>query len=345
MEPLSLSLAADAAADIADFLQEAEKEEEEEEKSEHSGQGLNRAKRGRGRQVQAKAVAKVHVKKKGKPSQADAGWKKCKQCATWKEDSDYNNAQARCKACFNDNRSLRRLAERQNAQTDLDEMERDDPKQHAALVKAVKKERDLAKKTGQKMKFSIASFKIKYKTQSGVRGEKEGEMMWEGEWLEEAKKAKHGFLSDQEARALWLKWDSDPEHPRDSLGPRNYPRLWVKVRDKLTYYDDLSRSKELEKEEKLGKKPSQATIDARLKMLGGDAGLEDHEMTDFGALQSKAGASFAGKAGTAESALSGDGLFGPDVEQVLAAVKSKMKKRRVACAGFTIHCQPTNLLM
>ena len=42
--------------------------------------------------------------------------------------------------------------------TDLEEMERGDPKQHAALLKAFKKQRAIAAKTGEKLKFNISQF-------------------------------------------------------------------------------------------------------------------------------------------------------------------------------------------
>ncbi|CAE7825398.1 SHE10 [Symbiodinium sp. CCMP2456] len=270
------------------------------------------------------------VKKAAKKSKAKPGdsWRKCKQCNKFKEDSDYNEQQAKCKQCYNDNRSLARVAVRQNMKEDLEEMEKNDPKQHGALVKAFLKEREATKRGGKRLRFCIHTFTVKYKSQVGTRGEAEGEMMWEGEWLEEAQRAKHGFLSLQEARDMWAKWEKDEKHPRDREGPRNYLRLFVKTKDKIIQYNDISREKELAKGANLGKKPSQSVVDASMKMLAGDQGMEEHDLADFSAVLSKAKTSFAGNGQS--SALAGDGLLGPDVEELLQGVKAKMAKKRTS---------------
>ena len=329
----SLSLGADAAEDIASFLTETTRdaqagaERESDAQSSSSSGHVNKKQRGRKSAAAAKKAAKVKKtttkKKQGKPEDS---WRKCKQCNKWKEDSDFNEQQGKCKECYNDNRALRRVAERQNMREDLDEMEKNDPRQHSALVKAFLKEREATKKSGKRLKFCIHSFTVKYKSQVGTRGEAVGEMMWEGEWLEEAQKAKHGFLSLQEARDMWARWDKDPQHPRDREGPRNSLRLCVKTKDKIVQYNDVSREKELAKTANLGKKPTEGVIDASLKMLTGDKGMEDHDLTDFDAIMGKAKTSFAGSAHG--SALGGEGLLAPDVEELLQGVKAKLAKKR-----------------
>ena len=324
----SLALGSDAAADVADFMDACASSEASGDEAQHGNEDLAASKRGKKTpKSKAKAVKKVQLKKQKKGP--EDGWRKCKQCTAWKEAEGFNEAQSKCKDCFNNNRSLRRIAEKQGLKEDLINMERDDPKQHAALVKAFNKERDSCKKTGEKIKFSINSFKLSYRTRAGVRGEQEGEMMWEAEWIEESKKAKHGYLSREEAESRWQGWLKDPKHPRDQLGPRNYLRLWVKTRDKISYFDEVSKDKELVKEERLGKAPSKAAIDNRLKLMAGDKGLESHELSDFGALTEKAVASIAASHGAGESAMSGDGILGPDVEALLEGVNAKMKRRTV----------------
>ena len=57
--------------------------------------------------------------------------------------------------------------------------------------------------------------------------------------------------------------------------------------------------------------------------------MESHELSDFGALTEKAVASIAASHGAGESAMSGDGLLGPDVEALLEGVNAKMKRRTV----------------
>ena len=76
----------------------------------------------------------------------------------------------------------------------------------------------------------------------------------------------------------------------------------------------------------LGKKPTEGVIDASLKMLTGDKGMEDHDLTDFDAIMGKAKTSFAGSAHG--SALGGEGLLAPDVEELLQGVKAKLAKKR-----------------
>ena len=337
----SLALGSDAAADVADFMDACESSEGSREEEQHGNEDGAASKRGKKAKskAKAKAVKKDHVKKKG-PKGPEDGWRKCKQCTAWKEAESFNESQSKCKDCFNNNRSLRRIAEKQGLKEDLISMERDDPKQHAALVKAFNKERDSCKKTGEKIKFSINSFKLSYRAHAGVRGEQEGEMMWEAEWIEESKKAKHGFLSREEAESLWQGWLKDPKHPRDQLGPRNYVRLWVKTRDKISYFDEVSKDKELVKEERLGKAPSRAAIDSRLKLMAGDQGLESHELSDFSALTEKAVASMAASQGAGESAMSGEGILGPDVEALLEGVNAKMKRRTAALFVSVAVLQP-----
>ena len=268
--------------------------------------------------------------KKAKFPSQDA-WKKCKGCAKWLEIQEFNDQQAKCKSCNNDGRALARLAERQGCREDLTEMERQDPKQHAALMKAYSRERKQTLKSGDKVRFSISQFKLSYKSSTGLRSAAQGEMMWQGEWYEEAKKAKHGFLSQTEAEERWQEWLNKPSHPRDNHGPRNRLRLWVKVRDTVEFYDDIARSKELSKEEKLGKNPSQSTLEARMKFVAGEQeGMDQHEMTDFKDLTEKAAVGLAGRSGCPESGFGGQGLLAPDVQGLLDDV-SKKRKRPVSC--------------
>ena len=186
----------DAAQDVADFMAGAE--EDEEEVSQEEPAVGKKGKRAANPQVKAKAKAKTPpktkaVKKRILKNKGDhGGWRKCKQCTVWKELDEFNDQQASCKECFNDRRSLRRVAERQNMTEEIAAMERDDPKQHSALVKQFVKERNAAKKDGTKLKFCIHKFKVSYRSRVGVRSEAEGEMMWEGEWLEVKRQRKNG---------------------------------------------------------------------------------------------------------------------------------------------------------
>lgn len=189
---------------------------------------------------------------------------------------------------------------------DLAKLERDDPKQHAALLKSFIKEREAACKTGEKLKFSVSEFKLSWQSSQGIRGESEGELMWEGEYYEWATKtAKGGYLSMEEAKLNWQRWLSDENHPRDEGGPRNYLRLYVKTKDKIIDFQELSKQKELSKTEKLGKKTNEAVIASRLKMVTGEDGMKKHDFGDYDQMKEKSMRAFAGQGG-----LSDEGLWG-----------------------------------
>lgn len=237
---------------------------------------------------------------------------------------EFNADQAKCKDCFNNLRSLRRIAETQKRAKQLSKMEEQDPKQHAALLKAFTKERESAKKSGDKIKFSIMGFKISYQSRKGVRGEAEGEMMWEGEYKEFAKAAKPGFLSEAEADANWTGWLNDKTVARDNKGPRNYLRLFVKVRDKVTEFEEMAKQKSLDKEEKLGKNASEAVLDNRMKFVYGQHGTEQHELGDFASMKRKAANAFAGG-----GVLGEEGLLAPDIEDLMEDVEAKIKRTRL----------------
>lgn len=275
------------------------------------------------KKTQAKAKASGHRKGNGSKSSPEDDWKKCKDCAKWKDaKTDFNADQSRCKDCFNHDRSLTRMAERQGCKGTLAQMQRDDPKQHAAMLKAFIKERESSKKAGDKIKFSIKTFRVAYQSRDGVRGEELGEMMWEGEYMEFAKTAKAGFLSSQEAIANWQKWKEDESVARDNNGPRGYLRLYVKTGDRVVKFQEVGEQKELTQEEKLGKKPSEATLDNRMKFLAGSHGLEEHKLGDIQSLKQKGLQSF----GSSQS-LQGEGLMGPSLDALQAQVQAKMKRR------------------
>ena len=323
-----------------DLLDEARSDEEMEE----GGDVEEKTGRGRGRSRGGKSRGKGKGKKRGKPqssppssskirlSSASRGkgeeeedqFKKCKACSKWKELDEFNADQAKCKECFNNLRSLKRIAETQKCTKQLSKIEEQDPKQHAALLKAFTKERESCKKSGEKIKFSIVGFKISYQSREGVRGEAEGEMMWEGEYKEFGKTAKAGFLSEAGADANWKGWLNDKTVARDNKGPRNYLRLFVKVRDKVIDFEEMAKQKSLDKEEKLGKNVNEAVPDNRMKFVYGQHGTEQHELGDFASMKRKAANAFASGGVLAE-----EGLLAPDIEDLIEDVEAKIKRRRL----------------
>ena len=331
MEGNPLSLCADSHddPDFSSFLDDDEDDNGEEAKPDEPGPSKTgvaaKCKAATGKaKAKASAVKKRHLKGKDKN---DHGWKKCKTCKAWKEPDDFNENQGSCKCCFNDGRSLRRLAERQKMKDDLSTMEKDDPHQYSALMKSFAKERAAAKKAGGNIKFSINAFKLTYRSRSGVRAEQVGEMMWEQEWYEESQRAKYGYLTRSEAEKQWNEWLSNPKHPRDKLGPRGWVRLWVKTSDKLTKFDEVDKSKEFSKQEQLGKKPTDAAIANRLKFLAG-ADMDEHNIKDGDLMLDKAAHDMlAAESGSKDSIFREGGLLAPDVEGMVA----KTKKRTVLC--------------
>ena len=322
-----LDFVKDAAEDVASFLQAMDDDEEDDEQPTPGSSS-------RKKNLSKKPVKKTVMKKK-QTGAGDAGWKKCKGCMKWKEEDEYNASQARCRDCYNDSRALLRVAERQGQKTALEKMEQDEPRMHSALLKAFMKERASAKKNATKIKFSICSFVVTYKAESGIRKRAEHEFMWEGEFKEWATKtAKGGFLSNQEAQDQWNAMVDDPSHERDNGGPWNFLRILVKVRDTVIDYDEVARQKNLSKEEKLSKNASAELIQGRLKLAMGEEDLGNHDFGDLQALKDKARDIMSH--GAQGSLFADEGLLAADVETLAGEVKQKLKKR--TCVKFASNC-------
>ena len=260
-----------------------------------------------------------------------AGWKKCKQCAKHKEHKCYNADQAKCRDCFNDNRSLQRVSEHQECREDLDKLKTENPKEHEAVTKAFCKAREQAKKSASKLIFSIKTFRMTYRSSSGVRKEEQGEMMWEGEYMEFAQTAKAGFLTKAEAEANWARFLVDDDVEKDKFGPRNFKRCWVKVRDSITRFDEVAKDKELSQEEKLGKKTTAEQMRTKLKQLLGSTGLDAHDPMAFDDLMG-AVRKCMGSAGSS-SVFEGDGVLAPDVSSMMKDVHAKRRGTKRKAEG------------
>ena len=236
--------------------------------------------------------------------------RKCTVCAVWKDLREYNASQSKCKECFNMVRSLQRLSHTQGCRAQIDQIERDEPKLHAALLKKYTKAREQAKKGASKLKFVLNSFILEWRTTQGTRVQEEGEMMWEGEWLEFSKGAKYGHMSRTEAEAQWAAWWSDMSIPRDENGPRGYPRLWIKTKDTISTFAQAEKNKIYRKEERLGKNVKPETEEMRMKLLSSENGMEAHESEAYNAMLGKSMQAF-GSQGV--KAFQEDGLTGPDL--------------------------------
>ena len=78
---------------------------------------------------------------------------------------------------------MKRQAENQQCVDDFKNMDQES-KEYKALMKAYNKARLKAVETGEKIKFSINKFRQEWKASEGTRKDNEGEMMWEGEYME-----------------------------------------------------------------------------------------------------------------------------------------------------------------
>eukprot|EP00971_Amphidinium_carterae_P331370 6464881-Amphidinium_carterae.2 len=195
--------------------------------------------------------------------------KKCVACLEYLEKSSFQNSQGKCKSCFNVHRGLVRLATTQGVSEDLEELKKENEKAFHAVLRAYQKERDRSRRQSSKIKFAVQTYMTEMRSSHGVYAAAEGEMMWEGEYLEYAKSAKMGFRSRSEAEGLWSSYVEDPSVPRDQKGPRGVMRLWIKTRDVINRYASTSEDRVLQKAERLGKNPKEATLQARQKMVMG----------------------------------------------------------------------------
>jgi hypothetical protein len=110
-------------------------------------------------------------------------------------------------------------------------------------------------------------FRDEYRTTQGSRLETQFEMMWEKEWMEFSKTAKCGYLSSEEATAMWESWLADADVSKDKKGPRGFIRVAVPCKDiKISFWEG-AHSKALERNERLGRNTSEATLEERQRQL------------------------------------------------------------------------------
>eukprot|EP00971_Amphidinium_carterae_P209158 4149286-Amphidinium_carterae.1 len=157
--------------------------------------------------------------------------RKCTMCLDYLDKGMFQSGQSKCKTCFNVHRGLVRLAATQGVAEELEELKKENEKAFAAVCRSYQKERDRSKRQCGKIKFAVQTYMVEMRSSHGLWAAEEGEMMWEGEWLEHAKSAKMGFRSRSESEQMWQEFVEDPSVPRDNKGPRGVMRLWVKTRD------------------------------------------------------------------------------------------------------------------
>jgi hypothetical protein len=125
------------------------------------------------------------------------------------------------------------------------------------MFRAFIKERELRANAMAHIKWSVAEYIEEYRSSTGSRIEHVGEFMCEGEYMDWAKKAKAGFLSEKERKANWRMWEKDLTVPRDNDGPENSVRLWVRTADQMTRFGEIAKNKFLQRTEKMNKNVSE----------------------------------------------------------------------------------------
>ena len=148
-------------------------------------------------------------------------------------------------------------------------------------------------------------------------------MMWEGEYYEWAKTAPAGFLTEEEAKRNWKTWLADLQVERDQCGPRMNTRLKIWKGTRLMTFEEQSKAKSLLLQEKQGNNATQEQLEDKLKShVYGNSGAGD-----MGAFGDAMGSSFQGMlSAEGGSAMSTDGLLGPDIELWMQEFNSKKRK-------------------
>ena len=194
--------------------------------------------------------------------------KKCTGfCGKKKVASEFHKDQTKCKECNTHERAFWRQAAQQECKQEMSELQKSDPQMHKDIVKAFVKERIKCGQEEKKIKFSISTFKKSLQSRSGDRCENQRQMMWHGHWLEEAKTAKHGYLTPEEAQSKWDTWLADETVYKDNNGPRGFRRVAVPDRTMLADFDEVAHQKELTQTERLSRTATAQTLQARARMV------------------------------------------------------------------------------
>ena len=203
-----------------------------------------------------------------KQEAAEETQKKCTgYCGKRKALSQFNADQNSCKECVLHQKAFWRHAHSQGCTKDMKDLEKSDPKMAADVQKEFAKERMQAAATEKKLKFGIQAFRKTLESRSGERADKVKKMMWEGEWMEESKRAKYGYLGKEEAQLKWNQWMSDPDVAKDQEGPRGFTRVAIPHKTLLSGFNEVATKKEFTQEERLSRNATDATLAARARMV------------------------------------------------------------------------------
>ncbi|CAE7443624.1 unnamed protein product [Symbiodinium sp. KB8] len=259
-------------------------------------------------------------KKTKEPKQ---GFVQCSECGKSLPSTDFWEDQNRCKSCFNNSRSLLRIAKNQGCKVAVQKLKSEQPQAFQALNKAYGQHRLQQEKTGKKVKFAVTSFIVDWQKRQGFKGSATGEMMWEREFYEFAAGAKMGFLTSEESKAMWEQMKAEAargERASDERGPRGFLRLYVHTKDVGERYADVSQGRRYEMQETL-KKASEDQIAARRQLVFDDAAMEAEGPLE--AFESIRNAAETGGSGFGSAI----GLVAPDLHDMVQDAKEKMSRR------------------
>ena len=191
--------------------------------------------------------------------------KKCTgPCAKTKILDEFHQDQAKCRECSGALRQFWRQAKKEDSVAEIEKMSSAD---QMAMMREFMKERQKCAQVSKRVKFNFMSFTKSMQSRQGDRSENLKEMMWKGQWFEEAAKAAHGYLTREEADAKWKEWEKDSTIKKDNLGPKGFQRLAVPVKTLLAEFNELASQKELRQEERIGSKATAEAIGARARMV------------------------------------------------------------------------------
>lgn len=254
--------------------------------------------------------------------------KKCRRCKKQRSCTEFRKNQADCKNCQNAERSLQRLAERQNLTDWLAKLktEKGGVEYNKLVVHYSRQEGSTVKRKG----FCLHHYQETIIATSGTRTDNKKKMMWEGEYIEWACGAKGGYLTKQEAAANWQAFLDDPGKKKDDKGPRGFRRVEVSKGDYTHDYEDMSLQKAYIKSEKGKKSMTDKEADIMQKRL-----VSEHDRSsniDVLGLRSRlrtAAASSNDIGDDLPTAMSSHGLMADELKEVhMSLTKSSQKKKR-----------------
>ena len=274
--------------------------------------------------------SKGQRKSSKKAKEPKQGLQQCGECGKSKPSNEFWEDQKSCKSCFNNTRSLLRIAKNQGVKPDVQKLKTEQPQAYQALNKAYAHFRLQQEKSGKKVKFSVTTFIVDWQRRHGFKGSKHGEMMWEKEFYEFAATAKMGYRTKEEARLMWqqMKAEADRgERASDEEGPRGFLRLYVHTKDAGEKYADVSQGRRYEMQE-TQKKASEEQIAVRRQLVFEDAAMEAEG--DIGTFEGIRNAAEMGGSGFGTAI----GLMAPDLHDMVHDAKAKSIRRAGSGRGL-----------